>query len=227
MPNFDRGDNLPEKQPPQNMVPQKSALEIYEPRCKVCKSQYRRAIDRLMTVGVSYAELARQFEEEGITRRGLAVHKERHMSVTDKAVREIIEEQIRAMGEDVENTKQHILTRQGALDVGIMQGYTGIVTGDIPIEARDWIQMINLREKMAEKTAAIQMEETMREMNAFMQAVKAIVPEDMWLDVNAKFEYFLQQDSRIIDSYGIEVTYGKDVALPSLEKPIDVDIEDE
>lgn len=225
MPNFDRG-GLPEKPNNENMVPQKNVLEISESRCKVCKSQYRRAIDRLLTVGVSYAELARNFEQEGVTRRSLSTHKERHMSVTDKAVREIIEEQVRAMGEDVENTKQHILTRTAVLDVGIMKGYSGIVTGDIPIEARDLIQMVNLREKMAEKTAAIQMEETMREMNAFMQAVKAVVPEDMWLDVNEKFEHFLQQDKRIIDSYGIEVTYGQDVQLPSLEKPIDVEIDE-
>jgi intergrase/recombinase len=225
MPKFDRGgDNLPEK--PNNGIKQLTPLEIVEPRCAVCKSSYRRAIDRLMMMGVSYSEIARQFESERISRKSLATHKERHMSVTDRAVREIIEEQVRQAGEDTMEQKRLILTRSGALDIAIMQGYNGIIDGSMSVEARDWVQMINLREKLEEKTASIQLEETMSEFSAFLQAVKEVVPEDMWVAVAERHQQIVNLNKTIIDSYGVEVVPNKDVRLPAIDPPKDIDFND-
>jgi predicted nucleic acid-binding Zn-ribbon protein len=225
MPKFDRGGEESSDNG-NNSVARITTLEISEPRCSVCKSPRRRAIDRLLVYGVPYSELSRTFADENISRRSFATHKERHMSTTDKAVREIIEEQIRQQGEDVMEQKKLILTRQAALDAAVMQGFNGIMDGVIPIEARDWVQMINLREKLEEKTASIQLEETMTEFSAFMQAVKEVVPEDMWVAVAEKTQYILNLNKTVIDSYGVEVVPDRDVQLPAIEPPPDIKFDD-
>jgi hypothetical protein len=205
-------------------LPSLPTMEIVEPRCSVCKCKYRRSIDQLLVMGVPFSEVARQFEEEGIERRSLANHKKRHLNVEQAAIRRVIEEKARQIGEDVDNTKRFLLTRKGYMEVAMMKSFQAIVDGTLTPEPRDVVHMIALMEKMEKDTTLNQVDEMIRDFNAFTQAVKEHVPKDMYDKILDDFKTNLAVEQKIIDTYAIEApdviqtlpTYG-DLELPSIE----------
>lgn len=211
-------------------LPALPKMEIVEPRCSVCKSRFRRTIDQLLVMGVPYAEIARQFEEEGIERRSLANHKKRHLNVEHAAIRQVIEEKARQIGEDVDNGRRFLLTRKGYMEVAMMKSFQAIVDGTLTPEPRDIVHMIALMEKMEKDTAASQVDEMIRDFNAFTQAVQNNVPKELYNKILDDFKGNLVIEQKVIDSYAIEMpdviqtlpTYN-DLQLPDIE---DADIEE-
>lgn len=203
--------------------------EIVEPRCSICKSRFRRTIDQLLTMGVPFAEVARQFEEEGIERRSLSNHKKRHLNIEHAAIRQVIEEKARQMGEDIDNGRRLLLTRKGYMEVAMMKSFQAIVDGTLTPEPRDVVHMIALMEKMEKDTTASQVDEMLRDFNAFTQAVQANVPKELYAKILEEFKNNLTIEQKVIDSYAIEMpdviqtlpTYG------TLELPDIVDVEPE
>jgi replicative superfamily II helicase len=175
--------------------------EIVEPRCSVCKSKFRRTMDQLLVMGVAFSEISRQFETEGITRRALSNHKRKHLSVEQAAIRKVIEEKARQIGEDVENTKSLLLTRRGYMEVAMMKSYQSILDGTVVPEPRDIVHMISLMEKMEKDTAAVQVDEMMRDFNAFTQAVKEVVGQEDYDKIIYKFKNILDQERVLTDNY--------------------------
>lgn len=186
-------------------LPSLPKMEIVEPRCSVCKSRYRRTIDQLLVMGVPYSEVARQFEEEGIERRSLANHKRRHLNVEHAAIRQVIEEKARQIGEDVDNGKRFLLTRKGYMEVAMMKSFQAIVDGTLTPEPRDVVHMISLMEKMEKDTTINQVDEMIRDFNAFTQAVQANVPKELYEKILSDFKGNLATEQRVIDSYAIEM----------------------
>lgn len=175
--------------------------EIVEPRCSVCKSRFRRTIDQLLVMGVPFAEVARQFEMEGINRRSISNHKRKHLSVEQAAIRRVIEEKAKQIGEDVDNTSRLLLTRKGYMEVAMMKSYQGILDGTIVPEPRDVVHMISLMEKMEKDTSAAQVDEMMRDFNAFTQAVKKVVDEAAYDRVLYEFKQILEQEKIIAEKF--------------------------
>lgn len=196
--------------------------EIVEPRCSVCKSRFRRTIDQLLVMGVPFAEVARQFEPEGINRRSLSNHKRKHLSVEQAAIRRVIEEKARQIGEDVDNTSRLLLTRKGYMEVAMMKSYQGILDGTIVPEPRDVVHMISLMEKMEKDTSAAQVDEMMRDFNAFTQAVKGVVGEEVYDKILYKFKQILEQEKLIEDKF-----LGNPQVLNTLptSQPIEIEID--
>lgn len=205
--------------------------EIVEPRCAVCKSKFRRTIDQLLVMGVSFAEIARQFESEGMTRRGLSNHKRKHLSVEQAAVRQIIEEKARQIGEDVENTSRLLLTRKGYMEVAMMKSYQGILDGTIVPEPRDIVHMIALMEKMEKDSSAAQVDEMLRDFNAFSQAVREVVGKDDYEKILYKFKRILEQENIVLEGFGrdnrIIETLPTSQSAQVIEVPIEEDEEDD
>lgn len=198
--------------------------KIVENRCNVCRSVYRDVIDKLLVMGVSYSEIARNFEEEGINRKNIANHHKRHVDVEQRAIREILEEEARRIGEEVEEGKTSIITQNAYMKVALMKSYQAIVDGRILPEPRDVVQMINLMEKQQERTAATQIEEMTREMNAFVRAVQQNVPRELWAVITTDFNRMLDVDQSLIARYGNQMP-DINMALPSSSTPQVLDIE--
>jgi len=205
-------------------LPALPSMEIVEPRCSICKSKYRRTIDQLLVMGVPFSEIARQFEEDGVERRSLSNHKKRHLSVEHAAIRQVIEEKARQIGEDVDNSKRFLLTRKGYMEIAMMKSFQSIVDGTVTPEPRDVVQMISLLEKMEKDTTLNQVDEMIRDFNAFTQAVQKNVPKDLYDRILGDFKSNLTIEQKIIDSYAIEMpdviqtlpTY-EDLTLPDVE----------
>ncbi len=205
-PNNGGGDDrrLPVKPP---------GMEIVEPRCNVCKSKWRRTIDQLLVVGVPYKEIARQFEGEQLSRKSISNHRQKHLTIEDAVVRQVLEEKAKQMGEDIENGAKTILTRLGILDVAIMKGYSSVVTGAVPVEAADLVKLVALREKLEESSSSIQIQELEMNMQSFLDAVHNVVPKAFWKPIADEFEAILAKRGKMVDAYAI--------TLP------DIDIDDE
>lgn len=173
-------------------------------------------------MGVPFAEVARQFEPEGINRRSLSNHKRKHLSVEQAAIRRVIEEKARQIGEDVDNTSRLLLTRKGYMEVAMMKSYQGILDGTIVPEPRDVVHMISLMEKMEKDTSAAQVDEMMRDFNAFTQAVKGVVGEEVYDKILYKFKQILEQEKLIEDKF-----LGNQQVLNTLptSQPIEIEID--
>jgi hypothetical protein len=194
-------------------------MEISEPRCHVCQSRFRRTIDQLLAVGVPFSEIARQFGDENLSRKSISNHRDKHLNVTDAAVRHVLEERAKQMGEDIENGKKTLLTRRGILEVAIMQGYQSIISGQTPVEPRELASFLTLAEKWDESSSSVEKEELQLQMQAFLDAVHNIVPKVYWIPVAEEFERLLAQRGKIIDAYAVQMP---DIDLPDeLKKELD------
>ena len=198
--------------------------EIVEPRCSICKSRFRRTMDQLLVMGVPFSEISRQFEVEGITRRALSNHKRKHLSVEQAAIRQVIEEKARQIGEDVDNTKRSLLTRKGYMEVAMMKSYQSILDGTVVPEPRDVVAMISVMEKMEKDTASVQVDEMMRDFNAFTQSVKEVVGPDMYDRILGKFKNILEQERMVLDHFSDSPKVIE--TLPS-SQPADLEIKEE
>jgi hypothetical protein len=213
------------------IVRRKTPAPIVEPRCNVCKHKHRDYIDQLLSMGIPFAELARVFEEDGISQKSLSRHKERHLSLETAAIRRILEEQSRALQSNIDNEAQSILTRRAVVDTAILKGHMEIVSGSSSVEPRDLVSFLAMAEKMEEKTSAMEKEEMMREWDAFQQAVKEVAPSEMFADIFARFTAIMDQKT-YMDSYGIEVPMSGPLMPPEIDLPEDLrkqleDLDDE
>src|SRR3982751_6791474 len=88
MAKFEPGDeNKPSRQPKKGQKIDKrslvEAIEVVEPRCKVCKSEHRHQMENLMMAGRSLSSIAKFFEQLGddVNRKNLATHRDNHMAL--------------------------------------------------------------------------------------------------------------------------------------------------
>ena len=96
---------------------------ITEPRCNVCKSEFRPLIDRMIVGPYSYAAIARQFHAKDIhlagkidsVRKSIERHAKNHVSVRDAAIREVIEQRAMEAGMLVEDEKTGLMVDEEAL----------------------------------------------------------------------------------------------------------------
>jgi hypothetical protein len=65
----------------------------FEPRCKVCRSEYRSEVDLLIAQQRTFTSIERDF---GIPYRSLANHRRRHLDYHDPDIRRVIDEELAA-----------------------------------------------------------------------------------------------------------------------------------
>jgi hypothetical protein len=167
---------------------------VEDKRCLVCKSQYRKDMERLLVVGLSYSEIARYFEALGeeITRKSLSNHREKHMWVETAAIRGLIEEKARAAMLDVEEHKGFLTTKHGVLETLLQQGYRDILSGITKVEAKDMLAIIEKLQQMEREEKSVAVDEMIAEFNAFADAVKAVCSPEQWKEIYRRFDLLLE-----------------------------------
>lgn len=220
----DDDDDAPKKKGAR--LPVLAMPQITEPRCKCCMSPYRSVIDRLLATGVPVSVIATNFEPENLSRANITNHRNKHLSIETRAIREIVEEEARRQIEDIDDVKTTLITGRSWMRTALMTSYTELLEGRLKFEGRDAIQMIALMEKMDEKSAGEEKEEMLREINLFSQAVKEVVPPAMFEDILRKFEDKLTVEDRIIADFGRKIP---DITqeLPSATYDLEAEEEDD
>lgn len=178
--------------PGQSLIPG-AAMEIVEPKCKVCMSPHRREIDMLLaTGGWSDTAIANHFNNflgDGFfSKHSIGRHKKRHLSVRDAAVRNIIEARARQFGVDVEEVEGSILTKAAVLDTIIATGIDSLHRGDTVVEARDVLAAVATLDKFESEWKETAIDELLAEFKLFMEAVKSHVPEELYAAIYETFE---------------------------------------
>jgi hypothetical protein len=195
------GDNLPAKRGgggkkgrniPDAAVP--FVHELVEPRCKVCKSPYRREVDQLLATGWSQAMVIDHFNEMieepslKFNAQNMSVHKRKHLTSRDSAVRRIMEARALQLKIDTDEAEGHIVTKMGVLDTIIYSGLQGLHRGDSIAEPKDIIAAISAQEKMEAEWRETALDEVMTDFQFFMEAVKEVVGEDLYTDIYDRFD---------------------------------------
>lgn len=156
--------------------------EIIEPRCHVCQSKYRTAIDRLIAVGTSYSEIARLFGGE-IDRRSISNHAKEHLQYEHEAVRSIMEQRARDAQENLEEGVSTRVMRRAVLDTAVMRVHEALSAGDAVVELKDAVKIIELAEKLEAQDHEIMEAEIEKQYNAFVTAMQEILDEETYFKV--------------------------------------------
>lgn len=211
MPPFKKNNNNGGN-PPNVNVPIK-AFEITSPNCKICNSPNRAQIERCITLGLSIAEICRQFEDsDALTRENVKNHRNRHLAVEKAAIRQIVEQRAKEFNEDVENTTNYLLTRKAYMEAAMLKSYQAIVEDRVTPEPRDIVQMINVMEKWEKENATQMMDEMMRDINALTIAIKEVVPPELYDRILERFEYHVNSTKPAMPVLGLEMPdSGKDL----------------
>lgn len=187
-------------------------IRISEPRCAVCNAAHRSTWDKHLAEGYSISEICRMAEAMGekFSRKSLTNHRDKHLTLKEAAIRRMIEDQAAAFIHDIEEHKGFMLTRRALLTTMMQEGYEAILKQKVKVDPQTLLQVAALLERMDAEEHAVAIDEMMVEMQAFMEAVKMLVEDDMW--------------DRIVDQYESNLAISKQP--PRLEQLVGPPIED-
>lgn len=151
--------------------------EILEPRCHVCTSKYRQAIEKMLALGISYSEIERTFNGD-IERRSISSHHKKHLNYEQAAIRAIVEAEAEIAQQNFEEGIRGPLMHRAYLSTALHRAWEDLINGAAIIEPKDAIAIIQQLEKMSEKAREFELDEFWLQFNAFKQAVQEIVPPD-------------------------------------------------
>jgi hypothetical protein len=146
-------------------------------RCKVCSSDFGKAIDRMIALGTSHSEIARIFD---VSRSSIGRHAKNHLNYEEAAVRQIIAREAEEAQADIEEGISGALARRVYIDVAIQKGFESLINNETPIEVKDVATLIQLKEKMDTDYEGAALDEIKTQFNAIVQAVREVAPQEMW-----------------------------------------------
>lgn len=156
---------------------------IVEPRCHVCQSDYRDFIEESLVKGHSYERIAKRVppEEDGkrIDRRSIANHFKEHMDLQRMAIREELEEEAKALQQNVEKGALGAKTDRGILKVLVAKGFDDVINGVSTVEPKDLIQIIKLLNELNNDASSSRAEENEIALRTFVRAIENVCPPEM------------------------------------------------
>jgi hypothetical protein len=164
-------------------------LTYRDSRCKVCSSDFGKAIDRMIALGTSHSEISRIF---GVSRSSIGRHAKNHLNYEEAAVRQIIAREAEEAKANVEEGISGALARRVYIDVAIQKGFESLINNEVPIEVKDVATLIQLKEKMDSDFEGAALDEVRTQFNAFVQAIREVAPPEMWENILIRTKELLQ-----------------------------------
>lgn len=158
----------------------KEALKVpeswYEPRCHVCTSDFRKAIDRMIALGTGYAEISRIFGGV-IDRRSIGRHAEKHLNYEEAAIRRIMVEQAQAAEADIEEGISGVAKRRAYLETALHKAMTQLTEERTIVETKDALAVIDALNKSDAQAYGEQLDAIKEQFAAFLQAIREIAAQ--------------------------------------------------
>jgi len=154
-----------------------SDVQIVEPRCNVCKSKHRHAIDRELALGTPHTHIARAYD---MNRRSIGRHARSHLNLEEAALRNLVEREAQRHNENVEFGIDSIMRNRIYLEAVIEKAHREVIDGEAEIEVRDAIAAIEKLDRLDEKVGQDQVAEMRRQVEALLQAVQEVVDPGAW-----------------------------------------------
>jgi hypothetical protein len=174
MPDFNRARNGGSPSPGKG---RRSVDLITVPQCHVCQSNHRKTIEKLLAVGTSYSEIERSF---GIDRRGISHHDKEHLNLESAAIRRIIEQEAERAEANIEEGIQGAVKRRVYLETALQKGLKALADDTIIVEPKDVLAIIEKLDKIDSVGEEAALEELRLQFQAYLQAMKEVVPGEMW-----------------------------------------------
>lgn len=156
---------------------------IIESRCHVCQSPFRDFIEECLIKGHSYERIAKQIppDDNGkkVDRRSIANHFKEHMDLQRTAIREELEEEARALQQNVEQGALGAKTDRGILKVLVAKGFDDVLKGVSTVEPKDLIQIIKLLNELNSDASNTRAEENEIALRTFVRAIESVCPPEM------------------------------------------------
>jgi len=161
---------------------------IFEPRCKICKSDFRTVIERLLVTGHPYVGIAKQFVNKDpqfrtsvdSLRKSIERHRKAHMNAHDNAIRALLEKQAREQGVLVETVQEQLISEEALLQLAVKKGTEQLTSSDSRIKYQDAIKAAELLRDKKYEDISLQMEIVNRQYNAIVQACQKVVPKELY-----------------------------------------------
>jgi len=174
---------------------------VSEPRCNICKSEFRPIIDRMIAGPYSYAAIARQFMGKDphlrgnfdAVRKSVERHAKNHVNIQTAAIREIIEQRALDAGLLVNDVQNTYLTNEALLELYVKKGFDQVTKDDTWVRHQDILKAVEMIETMKRDTIGEQIEVLKKQVFCISQAVREIVPEDMHPQIIARVEELFTQ----------------------------------
>lgn len=151
---------------------------IIESRCHVCQSPYRDFVEESLIKGNSYERIAKRIpaDENGkkIDRRSISNHFKEHMDLQRTAIREDLEEEARALSQNVEEGSLGAKTDRGILKVLVAKGFDDVLRGVASVEPKDLIQIIKLLNELNNDASSTRAEENEVALRTFVRAIENV-----------------------------------------------------
>lgn len=147
-----------------------------EPRCHVCNSKYRRAIDRMLALGTGFTEISRVFGGE-VDRRSIANHARKHLAYEEAAIRAIIDHESRVAEVDAEAGISGMVKRKVYLETALHKAMQQVQSDNVVIEPKDAVKIIDALNAFDRQTTGNQLDEIKIQFNAFLQAIREVASE--------------------------------------------------
>lgn len=170
-----------------------STTLITEPRCLVCQSPNRKVIDQLLARGNAYRELERVF---GIDRRSLSNHDQKHLNIQDAAMRRIVQEEAEDIDAALEEGVRGIIKHRIFLETALEKALDGVLSGDVQVEPRDAVAIIDKLEQLDTRTTEAQVTQMKIELAAYIKSMKQVVPSEMWEKILASTRLEVERVTR-------------------------------
>lgn len=194
---------------------------IIEPRCHVCQSPYREFIEESLVKGHAYSRIARQIpaDENGqqIDRRSISNHLKEHMDLQRTAIREELEEEARALQQNVEDGSLGAKTDRGILKVLVAKGFDDVLNGVSTVEPKDLIQIIKLLNELNSDASNTRAEENEIALRTFVRAIENVCPAEMIKSIVAEAERIRNMDDVEFAMEGIIIRDDRQAQTAPLE----------
>lgn len=164
-----------------------------EPRCHVCQHSARALVDQMLVAGLSYSEIERQFENtpKSLDRKSISNHAQKHLGYEDAAIRNIIERKAEEAFLNVEKAEERLITKGAYLRLVVEKGWDALINDSVDLKLADTVKAIELLDKLEEKGASVAIEHLQIQFQAFIQAVKDIVPVEDFNDIIVRMKELL------------------------------------
>jgi hypothetical protein len=155
---------------------------VVEPRCKVCQSEYREAVDKLKAWGRSGSEITMWLQDVGfsVDKRSVNRHLKNHVSFEAEALAHILRQKIARRQDRVEEDARLLVTRD-ALAQGLIEGgWKRLVELDGKVPFEQALKAAELQQQWEEKEETVKVEELSRQLDCIVQAIKDVLPAEEW-----------------------------------------------
>lgn len=183
----------------------RGGFEISVPTCKICKLDpaIRLKIDTALATGMTQVAVLQHWNElleeecgpDYISPVNISTHSRRHINLRQAALRQIMEKRAAEIGLAIDETVFSILTKEAVLESMVVSGLQNIAEMVTLVEPKELLSALDMLRKFEGESSEVALDEIRRQFEAFLDAVKTVVPEEMYALVAAKFEDNMRKTS--------------------------------